>query len=188
MSTEEATSHPTDETNDNEEEALKNENEPQPTSDNEDGTPPKANRVQTYSQVEMGINDDGGGKTTTVDNDTVNNEDLTFCEAIKDVILSFWPLGLVAFGGPTAHVAILHERFVERKKWLDDERFLELLAVGQGLPGPTSTQMVISCGAYRGGILGGLLSFLFWNLPSFIILTLSGLGVSEFVGSETPDW
>ena len=198
--------------NDNETELLKK-NEPDSTENIQDEeereeslpneSPPKANRVQTYSAVEMGINDkdndddksedddkDNGGKTATIENnkDDDNNSNLTFVEAIKDVILSFWPLGLVAFGGPTAHVAILHERFVEKKKWLDDERFLELLAVGQGLPGPTSTQMVISCGAYKGGILGGLLSFLFWNLPSFIVLTLSGLGVSEFVGDETPYW
>jgi hypothetical protein len=68
---------------------------------------------------------------------------------LKEVFLNFAPLGLVAFGGPTAHVAILHERFVESKKWLDDEKFIELLAVGQGLPGPTSTQMVIATGMQR---------------------------------------
>merc|ERR1719361_726650 len=130
---------------------------------------------------------DNDGQTTT-GNDSETKGDTSFAAALMDVIMSFWPLGLVAFGGPTAHVAILHERFVESKQWLSDEIFLELLAVGQGLPGPTSTQMVISCGAYRGGILGGLISFTFWNLPSFIILTLAGLGVSNFIGDTLPFW
>ena len=115
------------------------------------------------------------------------SNDEPYIDRLKDVFWSFLPLGLLAFGGPTAHIAILHERFVVNKKWLSNERFIELLAVGQGLPGPTSTQMVISCGAFRGGLLGGILSFLCWNIPSFIILTLSGLGISNFINGE-PDW
>lgn len=105
---------------------------------------------------------------------------------IKDVLVSFFPLGFLAFGGPTAY-AILYETFVTSKKWLTDERFIELLAVGQGLPGPTATQMVISCGAYRAGIIGGILALLCWTLPSLIVLILAGLGVSEFI-EGTPDW
>ena len=103
------------------------------------------------------------------------------------MFINFLPLGFLAFGGPTAHVAILHERFVVRKKWLDDARFLELLAVGQGLPGPTSTQMVVSTGTSRAGVLGGLLAFFLWNLPSAIILISAGLGISNFI-EGTPDW
>ena len=87
-------------------------------------------------------------------------------------------------------VAILHERFIDRNKWLDEERFLELLAVGQGLPGPTSTQMVVSCGAYKGGILGGLISFACWNLPSFLMLTVCGVLQRSFLDDDgnTPYW
>ena len=49
-------------------------------------------------------------------------------------------------------------------------------------------QMVVSMGAYRAGIPGGLLSFALWNIPSFIILTLAGLGVKELLDSDDPDW
>lgn len=57
------------------------------------------------------------------------------------VLWQFLPLGVIAYGGPNAHIALLHERFVDRSKWLTEEQFVELMAVGQGLPGPTSTQV-----------------------------------------------
>ncbi|CAN0530827.1 unnamed protein product, partial [Scytosiphon promiscuus] len=59
------------------------------------------------------------------------------------VFWQFLPLGVVAYGGPTAHIALLHERFVDKSQWLTEEQFVELMAVGQGLPGPTSTQVGI---------------------------------------------
>lgn len=57
------------------------------------------------------------------------------------VFWQFLPLGVIAYGGPNAHIALLHERFVDKSKWLTEEQFVELMAVGQGLPGPTSTQV-----------------------------------------------
>ncbi|MFQ6031121.1 MAG: chromate transporter, partial [Dehalococcoidia bacterium] len=79
---------------------------------------------------------------------------------LAEVIWAFLPLGWIAFGGPQAHIALLQERFVERRRWLDERRFVELLGLGQGLPGPTSTQMVVAVGAVRAGPVGGLLAFL----------------------------
>ena len=72
----------------------------------------------------------------------------------------FLPLGVVAYGGPTAHIALLHERFVDKSKWLTEEQFVELMAVGQGLPGPTSTQVclrvcVCECARALGVAVGG---------------------------------
>lgn len=49
-------------------------------------------------------------------------------------------------------------------------------------------QMVVSMGTFRAGIPGGLLSFALWNLPSFIILVLAGLGVRDLLGENDPDW
>ena len=46
---------------------------------------------------------------------------------------TFWPLGLVAFGGPQAHVAILRDHLVEQRQWMDEEEFTELFAIGQGI-------------------------------------------------------
>lgn len=62
--------------------------------------------------------------------------------------------------------------------------------VGDVVVDPTTSlpQMVVSMGAYRAGIPGGLLSFALWNIPSFIILTLAGLGVRGLLDSDDPDW
>ena len=61
-------------------------------------------------------------------------------DELREIATSFAPLGFIAFGGPQAHIALLHAHFVERRGWLSDEAFLELLALGHALPGPTSTQ------------------------------------------------
>ncbi|CAM9128658.1 unnamed protein product [Ascophyllum nodosum] len=115
-------------------------------------------------------------------------EDLPFSTRLKQVFWQFLPLGVIAYGGPNAHIALLHERFVDKSKWLTEEQFVELMAVGQGLPGPTSTQMVVSMGTFRAGIPGGLLSFALWNIPSFIVLVLAGVGVRDLLGDSDPDW
>ena len=95
---------------------------------------------------------------------------------------------MIAFGGPQAHVAILRDHLVEQRDWLDEEAFTELFAIGQGLPGPTSTQLVISTALSRAGPLGGLLAFFLWNLPGLIILTVCGTLIATFVDPNNPPW
>lgn len=104
------------------------------------------------------------------------------------VFTTFWPLGLIAFGGPQAHVAILRDHLVDQRDWLDEESFLELFAIGQGLPGPTSTQLVIATATSRAGPLGGLLAFFLWNLPGLVILTVCGSLIATFVNPNEPPW
>jgi hypothetical protein len=122
--------------------------------------PANSNLSSDIEQPSNMEKNDAGSSSSSSESRADNNErdptladgelgvDTALSHRLKEVFLNFAPLGLVAFGGPTAHVAILHERFVESKRWLDDEKFVELLAVGQGLPGPTSTQMVIATGTY----------------------------------------
>eukprot|EP00904_Undaria_pinnatifida_P001126 jgi/Undpi1/11013/HiC_scaffold_30.g13313.m1 len=138
------------------------------------------------ASVQQAVVVDEGGKGNT--HASPLEADVPFATRLRQVFWQFLPLGVVAYGGPTAHVALLHERFVDKSKWLTEEQFIELMAVGQGLPGPTSTQMVVSMGAFRAGIPGGLLSFALWNFPSFIILTLAGLGVRDLLDGDDPDW
>jgi len=75
-----------------------------------------------------------------------------------------------------AHISLLYDTFVEKKKWLDANKFSELLGLGQAIPGPTSTQMVFAIGLIRGGFLGAIFAFFLWSFPGLFILTLSGLG------------
>ena len=106
-----------------------------------------------------------------------------------EVVWAFLPLGWIAFGGPQAHIALMQERFVERKRWLDERRFVELLGLGQGLPGPTSTQMVVAVGTARAGPLGGLLAFFCFLYPAVVIMALAGLGAAQFLTPDSrPPW
>ena len=57
--------------------------------------------------------------------------DAPWSERMWEVFSTFWPLGLIAFGGPQAHVAILRDHLVEQRDWLDEEQFTELFAIGQ---------------------------------------------------------
>ena len=108
---------------------------------------------------------------------------------LAEVGWAFLPLGWITFGGPQAHIALLQERFVERRRWLDEERFVELLGLGQGLPGPTSTQMVVAVGTARAGPLGGLLALLLFLLPAATIMALAGLGMTRFLSDgDRPAW
>ena len=108
---------------------------------------------------------------------------------LAEVVWAFFPLGWIAFGGPQAHIALLQERFVERRQWLDSRRFVELLGLGQGLPGPTSTQMVVAVGTARAGPLGGLLAFFCFLYPAVVIMALAGLGVAQFLSDgNRPVW
>jgi chromate transporter len=96
----------------------------------------------------------------------------------------------VAFGGPQAHIAILRDALVDQRDWLDEEQFTELFAIGQGLPGPTSTQLVVSTALARAGPLGGLMAFMIWTLPGLVVLTASGVLLATFIKdpNNPPFW
>jgi chromate transporter len=84
-------------------------------------------------------------------------------------------LGLTSFGGPVAHIAYFRREYVERRGWLDEARFADLLALSQALPGPASSQLGIAIGTLRAGRLGGIVSWLGFTLPSAIILVAFAL-------------
>lgn len=127
--------------------------------------------------VESPEDDDVNQATTT----TLLEDDIPWRTRMWEVFTTFWPLGLVAFGGPQAHVAILRDHLVVQRNWMDEESFMELFAIGQGLPGPTSTQLVVSTALARAGPLGGLMAFFLWNLPGLIVLTTCGVLIKGFV-------
>lgn len=105
---------------------------------------------------------------------------------LMDVVRVYWHLGFIAFGGPSAHVAILRDHLVVQHQWIDEEAFMELFALSQGLPGPSSTQLLISTAVTHAGPLGGMIAFVFWSIPAFVILTLSGLFLYTIVDPANP--
>ena len=84
-------------------------------------------------------------------------------------------LGLISFGGPTAHLGYFHEEYVRRRKWMDEKSYADLVALSQFLPGPASSQVGIGIGVMRAGLLGGIISFIGFTLPSVIVLILFAL-------------
>lgn len=87
-----------------------------------------------------------------------------------EVALVFLRLGLISFGGPTAHFGYFRLEFVERRRWLDEEHFGQLLALCQFLPGPASSQLGFSIGLLRAGWAGAVAAFIAFTLPSALLM------------------
>ena len=105
-----------------------------------------------------------------------------------DVLVTATRLGLTSFGGPIAHIGYFRREYVERRHWLSEAAFADLVALTQMLPGPASSQLGIAIGTIRAGRLGGMLAWLGFTLPSaallvaFALLTTSGdLGSAGWV-------
>ncbi|MEC1177494.1 chromate transporter [Metasolibacillus meyeri] len=81
-------------------------------------------------------------------------------------------LGFTSFGGPIAHLGYFHEEYIRRRKWMDEKSYADLVALAQFLPGPASSQVGIGIGVARGGVLGGIISFLGFTFPSVIALIM----------------
>jgi chromate transporter len=85
---------------------------------------------------------------------------------IGGLVALFLKLGLTAFGGPAAHIAMMEDEVVNRRGWLSRERFLDLLGATNLIPGPNSTEMAIHIGFVRGGVIGLLVSGVSFILPA----------------------
>lgn len=92
---------------------------------------------------------------------------------LKDVLI----LALTTFGGPQVHLAMMHDRFVRKRRYLTDAELMELNALCQVLPGPTSTQTITALGFKIGGPNLAYLTLLIWVLPAVSIMTAAGIGI-----------
>jgi chromate transporter len=89
---------------------------------------------------------------------------------VWEVGTTFLKLGLTSFGGPIAHIGYFRRELVERRKWVGESEFAQLLALCQFLPGPTSSQLGFSLGLLRVGWPGALAAFAAFTLPSALLL------------------
>ena len=87
-----------------------------------------------------------------------------------EVLAVFLKLGLTSFGGPVAHIGYFRREFVERRRWLDDATFTDLVGLCQFLPGPASSKVGFSVGLLRAGWRGGLAAWCGFTLPSVLLL------------------
>ena len=99
-----------------------------------------------------------------------------------EVFLAFLKLGLTSFGGPVAHLGYFRNELVERRKWIDETGYADLVAMCQFLPGPASSQVGFALGLLRAGPLGGLAAWCAFTLPSAVLLVLFAIGASYFEG------
>jgi chromate transporter len=83
-----------------------------------------------------------------------------------EVFQAFLIQGLTAFGGPVAHIGYFRREFVERRAWLSEDAFADLLALAQFLPGPASSQLGMAIGLRRAGYLGLLAAWVGFTLPA----------------------
>ena len=99
-----------------------------------------------------------------------------------EVLRVFFKLGISSFGGPIAHIGYFREEFVVRRRWLDEQAFVDLVALCQFLPGPASSQTGFSIGLIRAGYAGAVAAWTGFTLPSAIIMVLFAYGAGAIGG------
>lgn len=101
---------------------------------------------------------------------------------IRDVFSAFLLLGLTSFGGPIAHLGYFRSEFVERRRWLSEHAYADLVALCQFMPGPASSQVGFALGLMRAGPWGAAAAWTAFTLPSAIALGLFALGAAVLDG------
>lgn len=97
-------------------------------------------------------------------------------------------LGFTAFGGPAAHIAMLHDEVVTRRKWIGEQQFLDMMGATNLIPGPNSTEMVIHTGLLRAGYPGLLAAGLGFILPAALIVLCLAWAYVNYGTTPTAEW
>jgi chromate transporter len=105
-----------------------------------------------------------------------------------DVFAAFLKLGLTSFGGPIAHIGYFRNEFVERRRWLDEQSYADIVALCQLLPGPASSQVGMAIGFLRAGYIGALAAWTAFTLPSAMLLVLFAYGIASAGQLSSPGW
>lgn len=116
----------------------------------------------------------------------VSRQDLAL--RVREVFLVFLKLGLTAFGGPAAHVGLFHDEIVRRRRWLDDQEFLDLLGASNLIPGPNSTEMAIHVGRLRAGWLGLIAGGAGFILPAMLMVMALAAAYVRFGATPQVNW
>jgi chromate transporter len=104
------------------------------------------------------------------------------------VFLVFLHLGLTSFGGPIAHLGFFRTEFVDRRRWLDEAHYADVVALSQFLPGPASSKVGIIIGVMRAGIPGALAAWLGFTMPSALALIAFAYGVAALGDLSGAGW
>lgn len=104
------------------------------------------------------------------------------------VFWAFLKLGCTSFGGPVAHLGYFRHEFVEKRKWLDDSAYVDLVTLCNFLPGPASSQIGIALGTLKAGLPGGFAAWLGFTMPSALALLLFAYGFAALGLSTDAGW
>lgn len=104
------------------------------------------------------------------------------------VFKAFLKLGFTSFGGPIAHLGYFRDEFVERRKWMDDRAYADLVALCQFTPGPASSKVGIGIGLAAAGLPGAFAAWLAFTAPSAVALLLFAYGVDAFAEDLDVGW
>jgi len=107
---------------------------------------------------------------------------------LEELALLFLRLGATAFGGPAAHIAMMHDEVVKRRKWLDEQQFLDLMGATNLIPGPNSTQMAIHMGLERAGWRGMIVSGSCFIFPSAVLVTILTWLYVQYGTTSQAEW
>jgi chromate transporter len=102
---------------------------------------------------------------------------------LREVAALFLKLGVIAFGGPAAHIALMRQEVVQRRRWLPEQQFLDLLGASNLIPGPTSTELAIYLGYSRAGRAGLVLAGVLFILPAMLLVLAFAWAYVQFGSS-----
>lgn len=113
---------------------------------------------------------------------------MTIPPALAQLAALFLRLGATAFGGPAAHVAMMRSEVVDRRRWLTDAEFLDLLAATHLIPGPNSTELAVHLGLRRGGLPGLAIAGVCFILPASLMVAAIAYAYARFGGTPQAAW
>ena len=101
-------------------------------------------------------------------------------QKIKEIFFVFFKLGCIAFGGPAAHISMMENEVVTKRKWMTRQYFLDMVGATNLIPGPNSTQMTMHCGHVRGGWLGLWVGGLAFIVPAIFFTLILAIIYGEY--------
>jgi chromate transporter len=94
---------------------------------------------------------------------------MTESKKLMDIAKLFLKMGTISFGGPAAHIAMMEDEVVRKRKWMSQEHFLDLIGATNLIPGPNSTEMTMHCGYERAGWKGLIVAGMSFLIPAILI-------------------
>jgi chromate transporter len=115
-------------------------------------------------------------------------DDAPAAAPLREVAALFLKLGVIAFGGPAAHIALMRDEVVRRRRWIDDQRFLDLLGASNLIPGPTSTELGIYLGYVHAGWRGLVLAGVLFIAPAMLIVLALAWVYARYGATPEASW